>query len=182
MRGRAPTPSVSQNACDWYHLNSLPGYYRLQIRSRPLGQSKTLRDQETRDWDKTETKDCRGRDKTKTTKKWSTSLTTLLPCNCSFTKDRQYLLLQYHSRVAKSYSRQIAVLITSTIYVKCNTFKPIYTCDLKCKQVHSIAQYSVWHDNHMKNSNVFFYWNYICLLWAKWNKLFFYQMFRDCIY
>ncbi|KAK0146495.1 Krueppel-like factor 15 [Merluccius polli] len=43
---------------------------RLQIPSRPLGQSETLRDREARDRDKTKTKDCRGRDKTKTTKKW----------------------------------------------------------------------------------------------------------------
>lgn len=40
-----------------------------QTPPRPLCQSETLRDRETRD--KSKTKDCWGRDKTKTTKKWS---------------------------------------------------------------------------------------------------------------
>ena len=73
-------PPVSQNACDLYHLKGAyndiflkklcqSGYYRLQIPLRPLGQSETLQDRETRDRDKTEPKDFRGCDKTKTTKK-----------------------------------------------------------------------------------------------------------------
>lgn len=50
----------------------LPGWI-LQIPSRPLGQSVTLWDRETGHRDKAETKDCQGRNKTKTTNKWSLS-------------------------------------------------------------------------------------------------------------
>ena len=89
---------------------------------RLLGQSETLRDRETRDRDKTETKGCRGRDKTKTTKKWSTSLassTTLPKCRliehgCFFS----WFLVCFYNM----YSSLHKALIIDFYFHKCKDF------------------------------------------------------------